>query len=297
MACTKEFRVPELRPKCVLTVRQNARDGSLNQNDLDLVSDSVVALCDELDGVKDGLVENPTSCHFNITTLTCFPGQNSSTCLDAIQIEAVKKIYKGPHDVRTGASLYPGMGINSEIGWLYQLGPLAEEFSIPILQNLVMNNLSYDPSVFNWGSDVDLLNQKAGILIDEISTNLTAFNARGGKLIVTQGWADPYNAATWPLEHLHQIEHFFGGDVSDWFEVFMVPGGGHCGYGYYPQAPTTYHSMEKLRQWVEKGQKPKEMLSSDPADGTNTTRKLCPWPSTAKYVGGKVNEWTSYNCG
>lgn len=280
-----------------LTGRQTAQGGALSQDNLNLISDAVVALCDELDGVKDGLIENPTACDFNISTLACSPGQNASTCLNTIQIEAAKKMYAGPHDARTNASLYPGMGINSEIGWLYQLGPLAEEFSIPILQNLVMDNLSYDPSAFNWGSDVDLLDQTAGVLIDEISSNLSAFHAHGGKLMVTQGWADPYNAATWPLDHLHQVEEFFGGDVSDWFEVFMVPGGGHCGYGYYPQAPTTYHSMEKLLPWVEKGQTPMEMLSSDPADGTNTTRKLCPWPKTAEYVGGNVDDWTSYSCG
>lgn len=159
-----------------------------------------------------------------------------------------------------------------------------------------MDNLSYDAATFNWGSDVDLLDQNAGLLIDAISSNLSASHAHGGQLIVYQGWADPLNAATWPLDYLQQVEDYFGGDVSDWFEVFMVLGGGHCGDGGYPQAPTTYHSMEKLVQWVEQGQTPGEMLSSDPADGTNTTRKLCPWPSTARYVGGDSGDWTSYVC-
>lgn len=188
------------------------------------------------------------------------------------------------------------MGVSSEVGWILQLGVLAESFSIPILQNLVFENLSYDASAFNWGSDVHLVDEYAGVLIDEISANLSAFNARGGKLIVTQGWSDPLNAATWPLDHLHQIEDKFGGDVSDWFDVFMVPGGGHCGEGGYPQAPTNYHSLEKRVHWVEEGESPNEMLSSDPADGTNTTRKLCPWPNTAHYVGGDINDWTSYVC-
>lgn len=122
--------------------------------------------------------------------------------------------------------------------------------------------------------------------MDEISANLSAFHARGGKLTVTQGWVNPYSAASWPLEQLRQIENYFGKDVSDWFEVFMVPGGGHCGWGVYPQAPTNYRSLGKLVQWVEQGRTPKEMLSKEPANGTNTTRKLCPWHSTAQYVGG-----------
>lgn len=283
--------------KVQLTDTQTAQGGNLTQENLDLVQNTVVAQCDELDGVKDGLIENPTICDFDITTLACSPGQNSSTCLSAIQLDAVQRIYAGPHDVRTNASLYPGMGLSSEASWTYLLTNTPEQFSIPLLQNLIMNNLSYDATTFNWGSDVDLSDEKAGLLIDEISANLTAFSARGGKLIVTQGWADPLNAAMWPIEQLQQIEEFYGGDVSDWFEVFMVPGGGHCGEGSYPQAPTKYHTLEELLPWVEQGVKPLEMLSSEPTDGTNTTRKLCPWPNTALYVGGDAGNWTSYVCG
>lgn len=217
-------------------------------------------------------------------------------CLDHIKMNAVRAIYAGPHNTRTNVSLYPGMGISSEIGWISQLGELAEAFSIPILQNLVFDNLSYDASTFDWGSDVRLVDEHAGVPIDEISTHLSSFHARAGKLIVTQGWSDPLNAATWPLDHLQQMERQFGGDVSGWFKVFMVPGGGHCGQGYYPQAPTKYHSLETLVRWVEQEGPPNEMLSSDPADGTNTTRKLCPWPATAKYAGGDTSDWTSYVC-
>ncbi|KAJ4394785.1 hypothetical protein N0V93_004005 [Gnomoniopsis smithogilvyi] len=273
-----------------------AQGSAISQDDLNLISDAVVLQCDELDGVKDGLIENPLMCDFDIATLSCSPSQNSSTCLNPAQVNAVRAIYAGPHDSRTNASLYPGMGISSEIGWISQLGELAQAFSIPILQNLVFKNLSYDAYTFDWGSDVHQVDEHSGVLIDEISTNLSDFQAHGGKLIVTQGWSDPLNAATWPLDHLQQIQHHFGVDVSDWFNVFMVPGGGHCGQGYYPQAPTKYYSLAKLVQWVEQGVPPNEMLSSDPADGTNTTRKLCPWPKTSQYVGGDINDWTSYIC-
>lgn len=281
---------------CVAETLQTAQGGVVTQDQLDLVSNAVISQCDELDGVKDGLIENPLVCDFDITTLLCLPGQNSSTCLSDVQIDAMKVVYAGPHDTRTNASVYPGMGISSEVGWILQFGALAESFSTPVLQNLVFDNLSYDASTFNWGSDIDLVDKYAGTLIDEISTNLSEFNARGGKLIVIQGWSDPLNAAMWPIDHLHEIERYFEGDVSDWYNVFMVPGGGHCGYGDYPQAPTLYHSLEKLVQWVEQGEWPSEMLSSDPADGTNTTRKLCPWPNTAHYTGGDIHDWTSYVC-
>ena len=57
-----------------------------------------------------------------------------------------------------------------------------------------------------------------------------------------------------------------------------------------------WHSIEVLVDWVEKDEVPEQMLSTDPSEGSDTTRKLCPWPKNAKYIGGDVNSWTSYTC-
>jgi len=197
----------------------------------------------------------------------------------------------------TGAPLYPGFDLGSESGWAAQEGYLADAFSIPILQNLVYKNLSYNASTFNWASDVGDMDAKAGTYIDEISPNLSSFIGRKGKLLMTQGWADPLNAATWPIEHLEQIQNAYNGSVSDLISLFMVPGGGHCGAAAsYPGVPATYHTMSKLVQWVEMGDTPEEILSTGAPDGSSRTRKLCAWPATARYVSGDVDDWTSYVC-
>lgn len=197
----------------------------------------------------------------------------------------------------TDEQLYPGFSLGSEIEWILQEGPLAEAFSIPILQNLVYDDLAYDASTFNWASDVDDVDEKAGQHIDEIDPDLSAFRDGGGKMLVTQGWADPYNAATWPIEHLAQIEHVMGGDVREWFELFMVPGGGHCGAAsFYPGVPAVYDTVQALVEWVEHGKIPEEIKSSDPPDGSGRTRKLCPWPENAVYEGGDADDWRSYSC-
>lgn len=196
-----------------------------------------------------------------------------------------------------GTQLYPGFSLGSESEWLLQEGNLANAFSIPILQNLVYDNLSYDSDTFNWASDVADLDARAGSLIDEISPDLSTFRNHGGKMLVTQGWADPYNAALWPIQHLEQIQNFYKSDVSDFFNLFMVPGGGHCGAAqYYPGVPATYHTVSALVSWVERGQKPEEVLSTDPPDGSGRTRKLCAWPATARFVGGDEEDWRSYVC-
>ncbi|KAK7946682.1 esterase [Apiospora aurea] len=191
---------------------------------LDLITKSALAQCDAIDGVEDGVIENPLLCAFDINSLACgASAEDPTNCLTEEQLAAAKDIYTGPVDSRTKASLYPGFSVGSETEWAMQEGELASTFTIPILQNMVFDNLTYDAGNFNWGSDVDLLDERVGTFIDEISPDLSAFQKAGGKMIVMQSWADPYNAALWPIQHLKQLEEAAGGNAGDWFKLFMVP--------------------------------------------------------------------------
>ncbi|KUI59280.1 hypothetical protein VP1G_06530 [Cytospora mali] len=275
-------------------------DETTGQAVLDFVAAAVLDNCDELDGIKDGLIEDPLICDFDITTLACnstTTSLNSTQCLTPAEITAFQKIYDGPRN-STGHSLYPGFSFGSENEILPQTsGSLSGSFTASILQNVVFKNLSYDLSTFDWDSDIALVNQRVGSLIDEISPDLSAFRARGGKLIVTQGWSDQYNAATWPIQHKDQLEGAMDGDIADWFALFMMPGGGHCGttisHGAYAQTPQSLWSLVK---WVENREAPHDMLFSGSPSGSNVTRKLCPWPETAEYVGGSPWDWSSFVC-
>jgi feruloyl esterase len=285
-------------PNLLLTSHQT-NASKLSQAKLNLTTHAVLDACDQNDSVPDRVLENPLSCTFNISTLACnSTTTNTSTCLTAPELAAAKSIYAGPINSETKAQLYPGFTPGSEIEWALQQGDLSSAFSVPILQNAVYNNLSYNASNFNWASDVVDLDARIGALIDAIDPDLSTFQNSGGKLLMYQGWADPFNAATWPIEHLEQIRNVTtGGDISDWVNLFMVPGGGHCGAAsYYPQVPATYHTVAKMVQWVERGEKPDEVLSTGAPDGSARTRKLCAWPATARYVGGDVDDWGSYVC-
>lgn len=163
---------------------------NIPQTTLDAITAAVLEKCDALDGVKDNMLENPLKCKFDINTLACNSSSastNASTCLTTVQLEAAKAIYAGPTSSINGTELYPGFSVGSEASWLSQEGSLANAFSIPILQNIVFDNLSYDFLEFNWGSDVRAVDDKVGRYIDEISTNLSAFKNKGGKMMVTQG--------------------------------------------------------------------------------------------------------------
>ncbi|OJD29150.1 tannase and feruloyl esterase [Diplodia corticola] len=274
-------------------------DAYLSQSLLNTVTSAALDQCDGLDGVVDRLLENPLACNFSINALACDNGaSNSSKCLSVSQLAAAKAIYAGPRDVRDSSTVYPGFSIGSESEWAQgQEGSLADAFSVPILQNLVYDNLTYESDEFDWGSDIDDVDSKAGVLIDETSTDLRAFRKAGSKMLVSQGWADPYNAATLPIEYLKRLEAFFGGDVSDFFNLYMVPGGGHCGgASSYPSVPAKHRVIAALQAWVELGIRPEYVLSEVPEDGSSRTRKLCPWPETAHYVAGDESSATSYIC-
>ncbi|TIA71558.1 tannase and feruloyl esterase [Aureobasidium pullulans] len=272
------------------------------QTALNFTGQAVLEACDAQDGVKDGVIENPLECNFSIDSLACNATQisrnnNTITCLTPDQIAVAKAIYDGPRNPETGEQIYPGFAHGSEIQWILQEGSLSHDFSVPILQNLVYGNLSYNASTFDWTSDVSDVDTNAGAFIDAVSTNLTAFRDRGGKLLVYQGWADPFNAQTWPIQHYEDVQSFFEDDISDFYNVFMIPGGGHCGAAsFYPQVPATYHTVPALMDWVERGEKPEEVLTTNPTNGKTRSRKLCAWPKAAIYVQGNTDDWKSYVC-
>ncbi|KAE8162405.1 Tannase/feruloyl esterase [Aspergillus tamarii] len=278
-------------------------EGFIGQDALNFITNRTVAACDELDGVKDGLIENPLRCDFDIKTLECQPGQtaivnNQAVCLTPAQVESALQIYAGPKNQRTGKQIYPGFDLGSENGWLAQETSLYSSYAAPILRQLVFEDILYNVTSFNWGSDVDYLDNTASPVIDEISPDLSAFSQRGGKLITLQGWADQYNAATWPIEHLKQVQSTVQGqEASEFIRLFMVPGGGHCGANSaYSHVPATYYALDALLPWVEDGIHPEEIMSDAPPDGSNTTRKLCVWPKEARFLKGSLNDWTSYTC-
>ncbi|KAH7069862.1 putative feruloyl esterase B precursor [Paraphoma chrysanthemicola] len=270
----------------------------LTQDALDYVGAAVVEQCDGIDGVKDGVIDDPTTCNFDTASLLCRDDQaqienNKTVCLNETQLATVEAIYAGP-----GEGVYPGFGKGSEAEWLVQEDELWTDYAVPILQNLVFKNLSYDYMNFDFDKDVKTMEEVAGPLITAISPRLDAFKARGGKLLATQGWADPYNAPTWPIDQHNQAKAIYGEEqLNDFWRLFMAPGGGHCGSAAsYPQVPGTIHYLDALIPWVEDGVAPGYVLATKPADGSNTTKKLCPYPEHAVLRGGDAKQHESYVC-
>jgi len=336
-------------------------NNTFTNQDLQLVSKAVLSACDQLDGLVDGMVNNPQAC----TTPTVAPmlnalqcqGAKTASCLDADQIAAITNIYSSGAPNSQGVPQYaPWMwdaGIagctsaddcntptatNINGGWrLWNVGGFNPTFvphvsrtpngalnfaslgggAIPLLfatppilpaptandglANLIMN---YDfdtlaASIFGTStafprSDTDLLN------VD--STDLSAFKANGGKLIIWQpqtgGPFSPQDMVNWYTEMNRAMK---GGEENfkaafSFARLFLMPGANHCGGG---PSTSTIDAFAPLVDWVENGKAPTRIVGTASAatPWPGRTRPLCPYPQYAHYLGsGDINAASSFVC-
>src|SRR4029077_16535799 len=97
-------------------------DSNVPQAKYQMVHDAVLNACDALDGVKDGVLENPSVCKFDPKVLEC-KGPDGPTCLTAPQVETARKVYSPATNPRTKQQIFPGLLPGSELGWAIQAGP------------------------------------------------------------------------------------------------------------------------------------------------------------------------------
>jgi feruloyl esterase len=267
-------------------------------SDLKFVTRSAIAACDELDGIKDGIIADPRRCTFDPATLLC-GARRAAPCLGAVQVAALHKVYTGLRNPRTGEQIFPGWSIGSEgfgdgpaEGWgSFLLNPKAPMRS-EVYKYLVFDDPAWDYRNFDFDRDVALSDQSIG---DMAATNpdLSAFRARGGKLVMYTGWADPVAAPLDVLQYYERAAQAAGGydNLSGFFRFFMVPGMGHCrgGVGY-----DGFDMLTELEGWVEKGAAPASVVAHRAGAGT---RPLCPYPREARWSGkGSTQDAANFVC-
>jgi feruloyl esterase len=297
---------------------------------LPAIQKAVLAECDGLDGVKDGLIEDPRACHFNPRELLC-KGADGNDCLTAPQIEALKKIYEGPKNPRTGEQIFPGYPPGTEAvrgtwgAWIIptQGFSIQSGFGNSYYGQAVFEKPEWDFRSLNFDSDVTLGDEKAGPILNSISPDLRTFRAHGGKLIQYHGWGDAAISPISSIEYYESVRAFLAkypdprSDSSkpeqDFYRLFMVPGMGHCGGGLGPNsfgnggigpAPAStdpeHDILSALELWVERGVSPSHLIGSGTVAGDSSkkmTHPLCPYPQEARYRGtGDPNDAASFTC-
>lgn len=262
---------------------------------LPAIAAAVLAECDALDGVKDGVLEDPRQCHFDPGTLLC-KGEENKSCLTAPQIAGLQKVYGGAKNPRTGEQIFPGIMPGSETGWGMwiagtQISPTNAQHIIMFngLANLVFDGPTWDWRTFDFDKDVALADEKVGDAINQINPDLSKFKRHGGKLLQYHGWNDPAVSPLNSIDYFESVQRKMG-DTASFYRLFMIPGMEHCMGG--PGAGAFDH-MRVMVKWVEEGVAPERIVASRPG----RTHLLCPYPAVAKYTGkGSMDDAASYAC-
>jgi feruloyl esterase len=271
--------------------------GYIPRPKFEVLHKAAVNACDALDGLKDGLLDDPTRCRFDPQALACKEGDGPA-CLTAPQVEAARKIYAGPKNPRTGQAIFPPLERGSELGWpSVAAGPEPYQVAVDHFKYVVFQNPNWDWRTLNFDSDVDLSDKRDNGLVNAIDPHLEKFFGHGGKLLMYHGWSDQLIAPQNSINYYKSVADTLGGasKVQSSLRLFLAPGMGHCGNG---DGPNVLETVGALEQWVEKGQAPNQILASHSTDGkVDRTRPLCPYPQVAKYKGaGSIDEAANFVC-
>lgn len=291
---------------------------SIPTSKLSVIAAGVLKACDALDGVKDGILNDPRACHFNPDVLLC-KGGSSSDCLTAPQVAALKKIYAGPRTA-SGALIdppFPPGGETGADGWDWMTGPhpAQQAFFEGFMRYMLLNDPSWSFKSFNLERDFKLADDKQGATFNAADPDLSKFRARGGKLIIYHGWSDAAIPALDSIKYFDAMRSKMGvGTVDGFARLYLAPGMHHCGGG---DAPNSFGQLSSdfnpdsqrnlllsLMNWVEKGTTPGTIIavktSGFPAAKAvqpTMTRPLCAYPQLAKYKGaGDTNDAANFAC-
>ena len=287
---------------------------------LPAIQNAVLASCDARDGLADGLIEDPRKCNFDPSTLLC-QGADSNACLTAPQVTALRKLYDGPSNPRTGARIYPGWAQGSEGSWTNIVAnvPTANPLALgkAYFANLVFENPAWNYLTMNFDADVAHADNKVGSIANAMAADLSAARDRGVKIIMYQGWNDEVLQPGHTPAYYEQVAAAMGGTAATqrFARLFMVPGMTHCYFGpgassfggvgqQIPPARDPAHDLQKaLENWVENGVAPETMVATKYADNAAATRTvkltrlLCSYPQVARYRGtGNPDDAASFEC-
>jgi pimeloyl-ACP methyl ester carboxylesterase len=272
---------------------------------LKLLHEAAMNKCDAADGLKDGLIERPSSCRFDPAVLECKPG-STTDCLSKAEVSVAKAIYRGPV-TRSGRQLMSGFPVGSEYewgSWITSPKSLAGGMGRDFFRYLVYEDRSWDETRFDLGRDYAFANGKLGSSLAAVDPNLAPFVRKGGRLLMYHGWDDAAIPAGSTLRYYDAVRRTLGNRAADHTRLFMLPGVAHCAGGH---GPDNIDYVAVLDRWTESGVAPEQLVATKydsqfragaglPARALRT-RPVCAWPKTARYLGsGAVEDASSYIC-
>ena len=282
-----------------------------------LWADKVMAACDGLDGLKDGLIVRPDKCTIDPAEARC-KGKDAPDCLTSGQVDALANIYAGPRHAVTGEQLAQGYLRGTELGFLSEQPTPASKPPFPFPFQWIWGT-NWNWRAFNFGTDVDAMRNALNFAVDATNPDLKAFKARGGKLIIYQGLADNIQIPGAASDYLQRVEAVMSRESGSrqsgqFIKLFHAPGMAHCGGGAGPNAfgnlnllltatpDPASDIMVALEQWVERGREPTQVIATKfagnvPTGKVERTLPLCAWPKVSRFNGsGDPSDAASFRC-
>ena len=305
-------------------------DSAIPPAKLPVIQRAVMAACDRLDGVADGLIENPRACRFDPAVLVC-KGADAADCLPKAQVDALQKVYEGPRNPRTQERLFVGQPLGTEAvpgSWGTWITPANPAGAI----QFVFGNSYYGAAVFedpkwnfrmlDFDRDVRIGDAKAGPVLNATSPDLRSFRASGGKLIQHTGGETPPFPRRVRSSTTRRCAPFFRNtrmrarlalrrpristgcfSCPEWRTAVAAPARTVSATEAVERRPAGDPERDiftALERWVEQGVAPERLVGSGRATDDPSkplTRPLCPYPQVAQYRGsGDVNDAANFAC-
>ena len=306
-----------------LTQELNLNDASyLPAGKVPAISNAVLAACHTNE--PGPFLADPRTCHFSPETMIC-KGAETDACLTPAQAKTVNDLYS---DTKTsdGKLMYHGLlpggelGSNGWPGWITgnERGKSAgEAYAHGYFADMVYSNADWRLKDFSLDRDLKAAREKTGDQLDAINPDLSAFQARGGKLILYHGWNDPAISPLGTIDYYNSVVDRMGsGQAASFVRLFLVPGMQHCAGGpglteigqggdsFDAAMDDAAHNITTaLEQWVEKGVAPEQVIGRGALPGTDSEKAakfsepICAYPKAAQYKGsGDRAQASSYTC-
>jgi feruloyl esterase len=252
--------------------------------------------CDSIDGVSDGVIENPRKCKFDPAVTLCAAGVTTG-CLNADQVAAAKQIYTAATNPRNKAEIFPPLEPGSELQWTILAGKNPADVAADTFRFVMFKDPKWDAMKLDFSKDVEMADKIDNGLNNATNPDLSKFFGRNGKLLMYHGWNDQLIAPGNSINYYNSVAKKLGGvsKIDQSMKLFMAPGLQHCNGG---EGPNSFDAVTLMEQWVEQGKAPEKMIASHSTAGqVDRTRPLCAYPQVAVYNGsGSTNEAANFSC-
>jgi len=292
----------------LISNNQSGANSRVSQDSVPVLEDFVMSRCDAVDGLADGIIDDPRNCRVDFSELACAAtGQGQPHCLSGEEISVLNTLYGGVRNGR-GELVYPSVAFGSEHyadRWLFGApgqpawGVLA---SAGYRQMLAADlGVADQPGGLSTDQMLDWISRSSvPALTDATNPDLTGLRRSNTKLLIYHGWSDPLIIPEPITRYYMEAVQRAGGlaPLQNNARLFMVPGWGHC-WEKPGAAPDQFDPLLALEQWVEQGDAPDFLVVGQPGSqgAQERSRPVCAYPSVARLEPGTdPDNYRNYRC-